>query len=441
MNNSKINDKFIDIVCNNKEEYFNDYKKLIDMVSNSSAIYQGEPIPFLYHPLFITKKEIEDFKYITSTLMGILKKVIDNYIKSPAYRKKFGFSKTLEDLILIDPGYDYNIPMGRFDVFYNNSKEFKFCELNTDGSSAMNETNVLERLFLESKAIEKLKEKYEINYRELVYKWVDESIEVYNSWDKKRNRRPNVAILDFEGGKTVNEFMEFKKAYIERGYKAEIVDPRRVKYLDGKLFYKDMEIDLVYRRLVTSDLMKRIDEVPDFVEAYRNNAACFVGPIRSQIAHNKIIFKVLHDEDTLNILEDTERDFIKHHIPFTQALKDNKNYEEFLNNKDKYIIKPNDLYASKGVYAGADLSFEEWKLKLDECMDKDYLIQEFIKPYTQKFIKFSDDGEMEIKELKHIIGLYMYKEEFAGLYTRVSSSNIISSLYNCYTVPNLILNY
>lgn len=440
MDRNTINDKYINNIIKDKGKYYNDYLKLVQRVTNSSAIYMGEPIPFLYNPMFFTEREIEDFDTITSTLMDILTKVINNYIEAPKYREKFGFSKTLEQLILIDPGYDYNVPMGRFDVFYKDKYSFKFCELNADGSSAMNETNVLERIFLESKGIKELKDKYQISYKEMVYKWVDESLKIFKEWSKA-DRKPNVGIVDFEGGKTLEEFKEFKKAYIAEGYRAEIIDPRQLKYIDGKLVFEDMEIDLVYRRLVTSDMMRRIDEIPDFIEAYKNKAACFIGPIRSQIIHNKIIFKVLHDEETLELLTDEEKKFIKNHIPYTEILtKDSPIYKEAIENKEKYVLKPSDLYASLGVYVGLDLSQEEWESKMEEALDKEYLLQEFVKPYTQKLIKFVDNGEITIEDYNHIIGIYMYGEKLAGFYTRVNKQNIISSLYDCYTIPNLIVS-
>ncbi|MDK2918366.1 MAG: hypothetical protein PWQ37_1099 [Candidatus Petromonas sp.] len=432
-----INEKYIEIVTSDREKYYEDYLKTKELVRNSSAIYEGKPVPFLYNPMFFTENEIESFDKATSTLMTILNKVIKKYTESPSFRRKFGYSKELEELILVDHEYGYNVPMARFDIFYDDDNNFKFCELNADGSSAMNETNVLERIFMETKAVEEIKKEYDLEYKELVYKWVKESIEIYRSWGGEKDN-PNVAIVDFEGAKTINEFKEFQRAYIKWGCKAEIVDPRRLKYMDGKLYFGDMKIDLIYRRLVTGELMKKYDELGEFIKGYKNGAACFVGPIRSQIIHNKIIFKILHDEDTLSFLEDAEKEFVKRHIPYTAEFTDEV-YNNVLNNKEKYVLKPKDLYASKGVYLGIDLSQEEWKRKLEECLNNDYLVQEFVMPYEKKMVEFNDGGECNIFDFKHIIGLYMYKERFVGIYTRVSQNNIISSFHGCYTVPNLIV--
>ena len=37
--------------------------------------------------------------------------------KNPEFRKLYGFSPLLEQLILKDPGYSMTVPMARYDIF------------------------------------------------------------------------------------------------------------------------------------------------------------------------------------------------------------------------------------------------------------------------------------------------------------------------------------
>ncbi|MBU5425032.1 hypothetical protein KQI41_01300 [Tissierella pigra] len=130
---------------------------------------------------------------------------------------------------------------------------------------------------------------------------------------------------------------------------------------------------------------------------------------------------------------------MKNHIPVTGLFKgDNKVYNEVLNNKDKYIMKPLDLNASQGVYAGRDLTQDEWKKRLDDSFNKDYLYQEFFTPFTREHILF-EDNEIKVEEFRSIVGLFMYKEKFAGIYTRIGKNNIISGLTDYYTLPNILV--
>jgi len=438
MDGIQITKEYIDMVRKDSLYFYNDYIKTVEAVENSNAKYKGKPVPFLYQPMFYTEEDIEKFKDIGRILMSITNKVTKKYLESPSFREKFGYSKLLEELILTDHGYDMNVPIGRFDIFYGGGDQYKFCELNTDGSSAMNEDNTLARILLETEPISKMKDKYDIQYFELIDQWVDESIKIYKEFNSKIEK-PNVAIVDFENSGTPAEFEEFKKAYIKKGYKAEIADPRELKYIDGKLYFNDFKIDMIYRRIVTREFIEKSEDIQDLINAYRDKAVCVIGPIKSQIMHNKIIFKILHDKDTLEILSQEEQEYVKKHIPFTKIFHGDKEiFEEALKNKDNYIIKPMDLYASQGVYAGRDYTETEWRRKLDECWEKDYLLQEFCKLFTRPFVHF-EDTELKVSEFGHIIGLFMYNEKLAGLYTRIGQNNIISGLHGYYTVPNLLI--
>ena len=129
MKDLEINNEYIDLVLSNKKEYAKDYKLTMEKVGNSTAIYKGKPVPFLYHPMFFTESDIKNFEKISNDIISITNKVTDRYIKDEEFRKKFGFPKLIEDLIQIDNGYDINVPIGRFDIFYKDYENFMFCEI------------------------------------------------------------------------------------------------------------------------------------------------------------------------------------------------------------------------------------------------------------------------------------------------------------------------
>lgn len=164
MDVEKLTSKYIEIVKSDENRFYKDYLRTVEAVANSSAIYKGKPVPFLYQLMFFTKEDLETFKSIGKTMISITNKVVNKYKESPEFRKKFGYSKLLEELILTDHGYDVNVPIGRFDIFYGGPGNFKFCELNTDGSSAMNEDNTIGRILLETESMKIMKEKYSISF-------------------------------------------------------------------------------------------------------------------------------------------------------------------------------------------------------------------------------------------------------------------------------------
>lgn len=438
MDEGLINDEYINLIISNQEKYNQDYHNTMDKVRNSKAKYKGEPIPTIYHPMFITDNNIDDFNKIGGTMISITNKITDKYIEDKEFRRKFAFPQLVEDLIEVDNGYDIHVPIGRFDLFYKNYENFMFCELNTDGSSAMNEDNVLSKIMLESKVLRDFSSKYKLDFFELFDTWVDESIKIYKKYDPS-NKNPNIAIVDFVESGTSNEFEEFKQRYINKGYNCIIADPRDLEYRDGKLYHQNYRIDLVYRRIVTFELINKADQIPDFIKAYKDRAFCCIGSIRSQVIHNKIFFKILHDKDTLEYLNEEEEEFVRKHIPYTGIFGGSRHvFDNVLSNKDKYIMKPMDLNASQGVYTGRDMSQREWEKRLEESWDNDYLYQEYFDPFTRDFLLFEED-KFEVESFGIITGLYMYNEKLAGVYSRIGQKSIIAGVTDYYTLPNIFI--
>lgn len=437
MFNERLVNEYIGIIKENPEYYFNDYKNIVERVNNSDAIYKGEPIPVTYQAMLIGEDNMEEFKNIASKLMVITNKITNKYLESPEYRKLFRYPKMLENLILHYPGYNMPVPICRYDMFYNGKDDYVFCEFNTDGSSSMNEDDIIGEIMLDSKAHEKLSEKYQLKQFELFESWVDKAYEIYKSADQAVDK-PNVAILDFTGLGITNEFARFKKTFEDKGFNCEIVDPRDVVYKDGKAYKGDFRLDLVYRRAVTVEMIRRYDEIKDFIEAYLNNAFVMIGSFRSQIMHSKLIFKIFRDPMTKEILTDEENNFLEAHIPFTEILENQEDYDTVLENKDKYILKPFDSYSSDGVYAGQEHNREEWKEILDKAYQNDYIYQDYFNMDKVDFVEYDKEGKLHITPFSFVMGMYIYAEQFQGLYTRIGNAALISGARDYYTTPNIL---
>lgn len=428
--------EYENIVKDFPEQCRQDYQSIISRVENSSAKFQGETIPFLYQPMFFTHGDILAFAKLTNIVMGILDKVVEKYLASAEFRKKFGFSPLLEELILVDPGYPTPVPMARLDIFYYQPHNFKFCEFNADGSSGMNKSNVLEKIFLDSLPMRRLKLKYKIHYFELIEKWVNHCLQLYDQFAPQQTK-PNVAIVDWQGAGNIKEFEAFQEAFMQKGCRTVIADPRQLKYDGRMLSYQDMKIDLVYRRVVTSELIQRQAEVRDLISAYRDKAVCMVGPLRSEISHNKIIFKVLH-QDTEDILTAEEREFVQQHIPFTAEFQGDRSiFSQVLKNKDRYVLKPTDMYAAAGVYLGKEFSETRWRQIIEQCWENNYLYQEYCQPFCGRLVDI--EQRVSTSLYNQMVGLFVYDKKFSGLYTRVGQGDVISQQQGYFILPNYYL--
>ncbi|MBN2017818.1 MAG: glutathionylspermidine synthase family protein [Candidatus Cloacimonetes bacterium] len=434
-----IYSQFTREVIEHPEQYFEDYQLVKDAVAHSTAVYKGEPIACHYQPLFFIPDDIARFDNIVHTFSRILMKVTAEYLSNPVFRKFFKFSTLMEELILLYPGYSMPFPMARYDLFYSydDVDNYKFCEINTDGTSGMNESNPVEKAVLSAKILKVLQKSYRISYFELFHTWIEQLLGIYQEFSHTKDMHPTIAIMDWEGVATIEEFKVFQQILSQRGCTTVICDPRELKYNGRTLFYNDIPIQLVYRRSLTFEICQRADEVKDLLTAYADGNVCMIGPFRSHIIHNKFIFSILHNEEATGFLTEQEREYIIKHVPYTKEFSDPEAKDRVVKDKDQLILKPMDRYAAKGVYIGRDHSPDEWVQIVHSLTDHDeYIVQEFVEPPQLDCVEFYN-GEPVLEPYKYINGLFVYNGRFSGLYTRAGKSNVIASATGCKIMPNL----
>ena len=440
-----------------------DKKDIHDMgmfLKNSPiGFYYDKDINLYYLPKIFTKYDIDKFRNAIDTFYRILNKIILLYKTDANVRKLFSFDKNLEELILNSFEAESKVPMSRIDLFYNEeSSQFKFCEINTDGTSSMIEDKILNDAQNLSLPFRNFIKDYDMTRFELFDSWVYEFIKYYNQFREKYNsaEKPNILITDFLDKGITAEFKMFKEYFEKNGYRCEISDIRDLIYKDNSLYttYKnpntneislDMKVDAVYRRAVTSDIMRDFDKVTDFINAVRDKKVCLIGDFHTQIIHNKIIFYILHLPEIQSKLTKAERIFVNHHVPYTfllndENIKNNKEkYEQIVKNHKEWILKPLDSYGSKGVTAGYEVSDTEWEKLLKDCTDKHYIVQEFADIYFTKNIMKIDDSH-DYVTTSNLTNLYCYNEKFAGILSRASLSSMISMRHDEMTMPTLMFN-
>ena len=376
-----------------QEQVFKDYKDLTasnmeanrkgalaakEALEHSPLYWNGILDKTVHIPKVFDEETIGHFRQIAATAYRIFGKVIQEYRENADYRKLFPFSKELEELILLPAPYEGFLPIARFDLFYHeNTGEFQFCEINTDGTAAMIRDYELRKALIHNPAHQAVIRKYDLRPFELFDTWVQTFLSLYETWPGKKGR-PNVALVDFLENATLREFEEFARRFQDMGINCEICDIRRLKYKDGTLYSENgYRIDAVYRRVVTADLMDHYDEVSDFLNAVRDDAVFFAGAFATQIIHTKWLFYALHHPSTTSILTEEERQFVEKHVPLTLEFSpDYISLDEVLRRKDDFILKPMDAYASKGIYAaGREFTQDQWETAAADLYGKKYICQ------------------------------------------------------------------
>ncbi len=420
-----IRQEYIDYINGHMAEAAEGVADWKDNLERSALFAKGEITSRpLMIPRIYTKETIGEFRKIADTTFGILTKAIREYIQNEDYRKLFPFPKELEELILVPTGYDALLPLTRMDIFYHeDTGEFDFCEINADGSTGMDEDRIEDDMMIHNAAHQEVLRHHSLKTFELLDGWVECFLSMYGAYDKRVDH-PTVAITDFLEKGIVREFEEFVRRFQRHSVNCEICDIREFTFRDGALYSKKgHKIDAIYRRAVTADIMEHFDEVGDFLTAIREQKVFMAGAFCTQIVHHKWIFHVLHLPETKAFLTEEENAFVEKHIPKTVPLNEEWiALEEVLKNKDRYIIKPDDAYGSKGVFAGINMDQAAWEGRVREVYGTPCICQVYCPQYVDRNMDvLYDFGTW--RTFINSTGLYVYNGTFRGVLARAAASS------------------
>jgi hypothetical protein len=399
-------------------------------MADSPAVFHGLPTAINFIPKIYDRAQIAFFEDVVAQTNAIISKVIDRYAADASYRALFGFEPELERLVLIDPGYSCKVPFGRYDIFFDEGAgSFKFCELNTDGSAAMLRDWEGTRALSHAESHRVMAARLGLEPQDMFAPLVSALLDMYVGEVDPSNPTPRVGIVDFRESANVAELEHFVGAFAEAGICADLIF---VDELPDRM-RGARKPDVIYRRAVTLEVMEALvgrmgaengRGAKTLISAYEAGDVCLMGGFRTQVAHCKQIFRVLHHEMTKAFLKEGESAFIDAHVPYT-ALLDGSLLEErdVRNTREAWIIKPPDGYSGHGVYAGRDMDASEWARLIDMHRDTGYVIQEYCEQVSMLNMGTEPDARLEPWNI--LTGLFSYGDKLGGVYIRTGQTSVI----------------
>ena len=417
-------------------------------VRDSDCYLYGLPAPFSFVPTFYTDKELAFFSEVCAKTHAVLSKVIAAYVEDEAYRKLFAFPAEAERLILLPCGYEEKLPMARFDFFLADeaaeNRDFKFCEFNADGAAAMSRTKIGCEAVALSETFRRFAEKHPVEEFEMFDSWVDAFLKTYRS-DRNAVETPNILITDFSDSVTMSDVTRYKKKKKKRGLTARFVDIRKLGYDERGLFDPEdgLIFHAVYRRAVTSDVVRHLDLCRNLIDAAADEKICLIGHFRTTVVHSKMINVALLHERTKELLTEEEWDFVRAHVLPAHRLRYDTpglDLEEIRRTKDRWIIKPEDDYDSHGVYASLDVTAAEWDDIVTKCVDRGFVVMEFYTPSRcQIALPYRDETAADpcgIEGYLSMTGIYSFNGKHHGFFSRMGKEAVISESHHGVSIPS-----
>ena len=157
--------------------------------------------------------------------------------------------------------------------------------------------------------------------------------------------------------------------------------------------------------------------------------------------HDKQINKALFHPKTREFLTEAEIAFVEDTVPFTAFLDSSEvDIDKIRAEKDKWIIKPTDAYGGDDVYAGRQVTQDEWDRVIDKFANgaagAPFIVQTFIAPYKTEVVPYETVEEtralaesipnFKVEKYNNLNGLYLFNGQFAGVFSRLGPHHIIT---------------
>jgi len=246
-------------------------------------------------------------------------------------------------------------------------------------------------------------------------------LRAFRQWD--RGATPVMAIVDWEGLPTAPEFEMFKSFFEDAGVKTVICDPRSLEFRSGKLFARGTAVNLVYRRVLTSELLERGEGTQALREAYMAGAACVVNSFRAKLLHKKMSLALLSDDRYERLYTPAQRAAIRRHIPWTRRVRPEL-AEDIAKRRETLVLKPNDEYGGKGVVLGWTVDQAEWESAIAIATTQSYVVQEAVEIPRVPFPVVLDG--LKYIDLAVDLDPYLFDGRPGGFMTRVSAAALLN---------------
>jgi len=259
-------------------------------------------------------------------------------------------------------------------------------------------------------------------------------VDAYQQWAGRREA-PRIAILDWREVPSYSEFKLFAEYFKTQGLECIIADPREVEYRNGQLVAGDFHITLIYKRVLSSELVARGGLDHPVVRAVLDGAVCMVNPFRCKILHKKASLAVLSDERNASLFTAEEQEAIEAHIPWTCRVEERQaRYRGqtidlipyIFEHRENFVLKPNDEYGGKGIVLGWQTDSTSWAQAIQAALTEPYIVQERV-AIPSELYPCLVDGRVELIDLMLDTNPFVFYGDYVdGCLSRLSAEALLN---------------
>ncbi|HJQ67695.1 MAG TPA: hypothetical protein VKA70_01900 [Blastocatellia bacterium] len=406
---------------------------LDEATERESLSFGGRAICTVLRPYFITAEQYEYVRRASTLVMMAIAALGRRLMSDSRLRSELDLDAKEEEIIQVDTGYGSADVSARLDGFLSEEGDFNFVEYNAESPGGLGYGNALSDAFARMPIMREFSARYDaraLPVRTFVF---DALLAAYHRWGARG--LPNVAIVDWRGVSTYSEFLLMQSEFESHGCQVRIADPEELEYRGGRLFVGDFAIDLVYKRVVTAELLAKYGTRHPLIDAVRDRAVCMANGFAVQMLYKKAVFALLSDTAISSSFGPEMASLLARHIPWTRKVREMKtDYKgrsidlvEFVaGNRERLVLKPNSEYGGRGVVLGWECDPDDWRKALSDALNNSYIVQERV-PLGREAYPSIVDGELRIDERYLDLDPYVWDGERAeGCGVRLSKLALLN---------------
>jgi len=382
-------------------------------------MFGERPLCVALRPQLLTRHRYERAVSAAEGVADALASLETAVLGDEELRRELGLEPEEERLAMADPGFTFSSPSVRLDSFF--ADEVRFVEYNAESPAGMAYSDNLTGVFKGLPVMKAFRKQFRGRFLPTRRRQLSAMLSAFKQWG--RAVTPVIAIVDWEGLPTAPEFEMFKAFFEEAGIKTVICDPRRLEFRRGKLYATGKPVNLVYRRVLTSELLARGGDTPALCDAYVAGAVCVVNSFRAKLLHKKMSLALLSDDRYGRLYTPAQRAAIKRHIPWTRRVRPEL-ADEIARRRQTLVLKPNDEYGGKGVVLGWTVDQAEWEAAIEAAITQSYVVQEAVEIPRVPF-PVALDG-LRYLDMAVDLDPYLFNGRAGGFMTRVSAAALLN---------------
>ncbi|WP_419912451.1 hypothetical protein [Hoeflea sp.] len=426
-----------------------DIDRLLDTQRERRLLVRDRPICTVARPHFVSEADLKKHGHVVNALSSALTHarnfVVANREREAAHLGRY--YDWIGDLMHLEPAGADHGAITRLDGFWTENG-MNFVELNADCPGGAGHNDGLTQVFQTLEAFQALNGAFDLQPLMLQPAMGKALMDAWRDWGG--SRPPTLGIIGWfhNFGTTAEAVASDAEPLRDAGIGGIVADVPEALEFDGRrLSAGGVEIDLVYRLMLTRDVLAKRDTLKPLLDALRKNTVCMVNPFRAELMGHKALFALITDPDIDLGLSATEREAVRDHVPWGRLLREGASLDSngrrvdlvdhVMANREQLVVKPTHAAKGDGVELGWHHDASSWETVVKAALEADSIVQERVP--TRSALYPAAEPSLEERAVFEDTDPLVARGVLAGYLTRVSDREIVNVAKEGSLVPSFVV--